>query len=334
MEAILFSGFLLPASAQKHYICRVFTECTSSWDMVNNSNDSKLIGHAACFGAYAIFGLNIIVCKDLMGGHLVSPIAIFTLRSLGAGALFWFFSLFLPAEKVDRKDYPKIFAASFLGFFLTQLTFLEAIPDITPMHCSIISSLTPIYTMFIAAVVLKEPLTLKKGGGVLVSLCGIIFLILNNAGGNGGSESKLQGIMLMFLNGLSFAMYLGIFRPVIVKYSVVTFMKWIFLFSILMSLPFSFREVFSFSWVHIPSIQLWELGFLVVFATFISYFLIPLGQKRIRPTLVSMYSYVQPIIATVISICIGMDTLSWQKVLAAIMVFAGVFIVSRSRSAE
>lgn len=77
---------------------------------------------------------------------------------------------------------------------------------------------------------------------------------------------------------------------------------------------------------------MWELGYLIVFATFISYFLIPLGQKTIRPTLVSMYSYIQPIIATVISIIIGMDILTWQKILAATMVFAGVFIVSRSRS--
>ena len=135
--------------------------------------NGKLAGHLACFGAYAIFGFNIIVCKDLMGGHLVSPLAIFTLRSLGAGLLFWILSLFMPREKVDLRDLPKIFLASFLGFFLTQLTFLEAIPDITPMHCSIISALTPVYTMFIAALVLKEPLTLKKGGGVLLSLCGI-----------------------------------------------------------------------------------------------------------------------------------------------------------------
>ena len=296
--------------------------------------NNTLVGHLACFTAYAIFGVNIVVCKDLTSGGAISPLAIFTIRSLGAGALFWLLSLFTPQEKVDKRDYLKILAASFLGFFLTQLTFLKAIPDITPMHCSIISALTPIYTMFIAAVVLKEPITLKKGGGVLLSLCGILFLIMNNAHSGGAAESKLQGILLMILNGLSFALYLGIFRPVIIKYSVVTFMKWIFLFSVMMSLPFSFREVFSFNWIHIPKVQLLELGFLVLLATFVCYFLIPVGQKRIRPTLVSMYSYVQPIIATVISICIGMDTVIWQKVLAAAMVFAGVFVVSRSRAAK
>ena len=294
---------------------------------------TNISGHIACFTAYAIFGVNIIVCKDLTSGHLISPIGIFTLRSLGAGLMFWILSLFLPAEKVEKKDYLKILAAAFLGYFVTQLTFLVAIPDVTPMHCSIISSMSPIYTMFIAAVVLKEPLSWKKAGGVVLSLCGILFLIFNNASGTSGvSESKLSGIFLMFLNSLSFSLYLGIFKPVIAKYSVVTFMKWIFLFSALMSLPLSLREVVSLEWTKIPSVQMWELGFLIVFATFVSYFLIPFGQKRIRPTLVSMYSYIQPIIATIISIILCMDILTWQKLMAALMVFAGVFIVSRSRA--
>ena len=293
---------------------------------------NRLGGHIACFTAYAIFGVNIIVCKDLTGGHLISPITIFTLRALGAGLLFWIISLFCPCEKVDPKDFIKIFAAAFLGYFVTQLTFLYAIPDVTPMHCSILSAMSPIYTMFIAAIVLKEPLSWMKAAGVGVSLCGILFLILNNAGGSGASESSLTGLLLMFLNSLSFSLYLGIFKPVIQKYSVVTFMKWIFLFSAIMSLPMSFREVFSLSWTKIPAIQMWELGFLVVFATFVSYFLIPLGQKAIRPTLVSMYSYIQPIIATIISIIIGMDILTLQKIIAATMVFAGVFIVSRSKT--
>ena len=294
---------------------------------------NTLSGHISCFTAYAIFGVNIIVCKDLTSGHLISPIAIFTLRSLGAGLMFWILSLFLPYEKVEKQDYLKILAAAFLGYFVTQLTFLMAIPDVTPMHCSIISSMSPIYTMFIAAIVLKEPLSWQKAGGVALSLCGILFLILNNASGSSGiTESTLSGIFLMFLNSLSFSLYLGIFKPVIAKYSVVTFMKWIFLFSALMSLPLSLREVFSFGWTQIPTEQMWELGYLIVFATFMSYFLIPFGQKRIRPTLVSMYSYIQPIIATVISVIIGMDMLTWQKVLAAALVFGGVIVVSRSRS--
>ena len=295
----------------------------------------KTTGHLACFIAYAIFGINIIVCKDLTSSRLISPIALFCIRSLGAGALFWIISSFLPKEKVEKKDYAKILAASLLGFFLTQMTFLIAIPDITPMDCSIVSSLSPIYTMFIAAYALKEPITLRKAGGVAISFMGVIYLIMNSVTSTGGTEeTSLIGILLMIANSLCFSLYLGLFKPVIAKYSVITFMKWIFLFAFAFSLPLAGRELVTFDYSLLSGMYLWELAFLIVCSTFITYFLIPLGQKRIRPTLVSMYSYVQPIIAIAISIWVGMDSLSWQKVLAGIMVFGGVILVNYSRSAK
>lgn len=294
--------------------------------------NKSIIGHIVCFIAYAIFGFNIIVCKDLTSGGLISPLTIFCLRSMGAGALFWFISLFLPKEKVDRKDYIKIFAASMLGFFVCQITFLVGLPYITPMDCSILTALSPIYTMGIAAIALKEPITLKKVGGVVLSFVGIIYLIMSKTSLGGTAETTTFGIIMLILNSLSFSMYLGIFKPLIGKYSVVTFMKWIFLFAFAVSFPFSAGELITLQWSSIPTIQLAELSYLIICATFITYFLIPVGQKRIRPTLVSMYSYVQPIIAITVSICIGMDTLTWQKSLATIMVFSGVIIVSYSKS--
>ena len=285
-----------------------------------------------CFLAYAIFGFNIIVCKDLTAGRLISPLAIFTLRSLGAGALFWLISFFTQKEKVEKKDYAGIFAASMLGFFVCQVTFLVGIPHITPMDCSVLSAISPIYTMIIAAIVLKEPITWQKAGGVAISFAGIIYLIVSRTSAAGTAETSLFGILMLILNSLSFSMYLGIFKPLIGKYSVVTFMKWIFLFAFVVSAPFSAREIVTLDWSAIPVIQFAELAFLIFCATFITYFLIPVGQKRIRPTLVSMYSYVQPIIAIVISITVGMEMLTWSKVLAAVMVFGGVVVVSYSKS--
>ena len=295
-------------------------------------NKLTLLGHFACLMAYAIFGFNIIVCKDLTSGQLLSPLTIFCLRAMGAGAMFWLISLFLPKERVDKKDFLKIFAASMLGFFVCQLSFLAGIPYITPMDCSILASLSPIYTMGIAAVALKEPITWKKAGGVAISFIGIIYLILNNVTGTGVAQTTPFGIVMLLINSLSFSLYLGIFKPLIGKYSVVTFMKWIFLFAFSVSFPFSATEIVSTQWSTFPSVQLAELAYLIICATFITYTLIPFGQKHIRPTLVSMYSYVQPIIAIAISIYIGMDTLTWQKVLAAMMVFGGVIIVSYSKS--
>ncbi len=294
--------------------------------------NKSIFGHLACFTAYLIFGLNIVVCKDLTSSSDISPLALFAFRSIGAGSLFWIISLFRPKERVERRDLPKIFAASVLGFFFTQMSFLVAISRITPMDCSIVASLSPLYTMFIAAYVLKEPLSAQKIGGVVLSLCGVIYLILNSTTASSGVvQTTPLGVLLIVVNSLCFSLYLGIFKPIIGKYSVITFMKWIFLFSSIMSLPFTFGEIAKINFAELPVSYLAELAFLIVCATFVTYFLIPIGQKLLRPTLVSMYTYVQPIVAIVVSIYVGMDTLTLPKVLAAVTVFAGVIIVSRSR---
>lgn len=259
---------------------------------------------------------------------------LFCLRAIGATALFWLLSLFMPKERVEKKDLPKIFVASMLGLFLTQVSFLKAITLATSIDVSIANTCTPILTMFVAAIALKEPITGKKIGGVLISLAGVLLLIFNSVGlGGGASETKPMGIVLTIVNALTFALYLGIFRPLIAKYNVVTFMKWMFLFSMLVALPFNARNLVQIPFGQMESKVLWQVAFVVVCATFVAYFLIPVGQKRLRPTLVSMYNYTQPVIATLISIIIGLDVMTWQKVVAMILVFTGVWIVNQSRAA-
>lgn len=288
----------------------------------------------ACFGAYCIFGFNIVCCKNISNAHVLSPMDLFCLRAIGATALFWLLSLFMPKEKIDPKDLPKIFVASMLGLFLTQVSFLKAITLATSIDVSIANTCTPIMTMFVAAIALKEPITGKKIGGVLMSLAGVLLLIFNSVGlGGGASETKPMGIVLTIVNALTFALYLGIFRPLIAKYNVVHFMKWMFLFSMLVALPFNARHLAQVPFGQMDSKVLWQVAYVVVFATFIAYFLIPVGQKRLRPTLVSMYNYTQPIIATLISIIIGLDRMTWQKVVAMVLVFTGVWIVNQSRAA-
>ena len=293
----------------------------------------SITGHLAALIAYSIFGFNIIVCKDLTSGGLIPPLGIFTLRSLVAGGLFWIVSMFQPKEKIERKDYIRIFIASMLGFFTCQVTFLVGLPYITPMDCSVMTAMAPIYTMIVAAIVIKEPITIQKAGGVAISFAGVIYLIINRvATPVGATETTPFGIFMLILNVLSFSMYLGIFKPLIAKYTVVTFMKWIFLCSAVVATPPSLKGLINVGWADIPAIQYAELSYLIICATFISYFLIPVAQKRIRPTLISMYSYIQPIIAIAVSIAIGMDTLTWQKVLATLLVFGGLIIVTYSRS--
>lgn len=296
---------------------------------------NKLGGHLAAAGAYAIFGFNIVFNKDIANSGAVSPMVLFTLRAVGATALFWLLSLFLPKEKVAGKDLLRMVLASFLGLFVPQLSFLFAIGLSTSIDCAVLGSLTPIYTMCFAFLFLGEPITLKKAGGVAVSLAGVLLLIFNSVHAPGAVDrTQPLGVVLLLVNGMSFAAYLGAFRPLISRYGVVTFMKWMFLFSMLLSLPFSWSGLLQTDYAAFtPKVGL-EIGYVIFFATFVAYFLIPVGQKHLRPTLVSMYSYLQPMIAAALSIAIGMDRFTWQKAVAAVLVFGGVFLVSRSRAAK
>lgn len=300
--------------------------------MAASKND--IWGHLSALGAYVIFGLNVVVCKDLANSNAFSPMALFSIRAIGATALFWLVSLFTKKEKVELKDYPKIFAASFLGLFLTQVAFLYSITMATPLDTSVLVTLSPIFTMFIAAIVLKEPITWKKAGGVMLSFAGVLLLVFTGVhASNGVAHTEPLGYVLILINVLSFSLYLGMFRPLIAKYSVITFMKWMFLFSMVLSLPFTAEELIKAPYSALSFNVIWEIGFIVLFSTFTAYFLIPVGQRLLRPTIVSMYSYSQPIVASIISIYLGMDTLSMEKIIAAAAVVCGVILVNKSRAA-
>ena len=292
----------------------------------------QLIGHLASFGAYAIFGLNIVFCKDIANQGELSPIFLFTLRAFCAGLLFWMLGLFTRREKVPAIDLLRMAGAALLGLVIPQMTFLTAITMTAPIDLSVVQSMTPIMTMFVAAIFLKEPITWKKAGGVALSFAGVLWLIFQSTHAAGPVQTRPLGIVLTITNALCFALYLGICRPVIQRYSVVTLMKWMFLFAFLVSLPFSAKQVVALDYAAVPAKVWWEVGYLIIFATFVAYFLIPIGQQRIRPTLVSMYGYLQPIRASAVGIAIGMDRLTWMKLLAAVCVFAGVAIVNRSRA--
>lgn len=292
--------------------------------------NSALIGNLACFTAYDIFGFNIISCKNIAIDGNITPMALFCLRSFGATLLFWIWLLFTaPREQVEKKDLWKVAIASFLGLFMTQLSFLFAITKCTAIDASIMSTLSPIMTLIISAIVIKDRITWSGITGIVLSLVGVIILIFNCVSIRSGADStSIWGILGMIANTLCFASYVGIFKPLIQKYSVVTFMKWMFLFSSLMALPFAFGAFGASNLAAVPMNIMWHVIYVVIGATFIAYFLIPIGQKRLRPVVVCMYTYVQPVIAMVIALAMGLDTLNLLKVLATVLVFVGVGLVN------
>ena len=299
------------------------------------SGKQVTIGHLASAAAYIIFGINVVVCRDIAVDGTVAPIVLFTMRALVAGVLFWLVSLFGPKETVPPRDLLRLAGAGMLGLLLPQLTFLYASGHTTPVDLSVMSTTTPIFTMFVAAIFLKEPITWKKAGGVALSFGGILWLILQSTfGANGASQTEPIGILFCFANYIVFALYLGTCRPLIARYSPVTSMKWMFLAAFLVSVPFSLPLLPTTHFAAVPVSVWWEIGFMVFFSTFVAYWLIPVGQQRIRPTLVSMYGYLQPIIAIAVAIWVGQDHITVTKVVAALLVFTGVWVVNQSRARE
>lgn len=251
---------------------------------------SPVVGHFSAAITYVIFGLNIVFCRDIATESGIPPIILFTMRALVSGALFWLVSLMMPREKVPWQDLLKLSGAGVIGLFLPQLTFLNAIARTTAVDLSIINTITPILTMFSAAIFLKEPITWKKAIGVLVSFGGIIWVILQSDFHDGGADqTTAMGVTYCILNCTIFALYLGTCRPLIARYSVVTCMKWMFLVSAILALPFSLPLLPSVDFVAVSVTVWWEIAFLIFFATFIAYFMLPVAQTRIRPTLISLY---------------------------------------------
>ena len=292
--------------------------------------NSTLVGNLACLVAYGIFGFNIISCKSIALDGNITPMALFCLRSFGATALFWIWSMFTaPREQIEKKDAWKVAVASFLGLFMTQLSFLFAITQTTAVDASIMSTLSPIMALVISALVIRERITWSGILGIVLSLIGVLILIFNCVSIRSGADStSIWGILGMLVNTLCFASYVGIFKPLIQKYSVVTFMKWMFLFSSLMALPFAFGAFRESNLAAVPMDVVWQVLFVVVAATFIAYFLIPIGQKRLRPVVVCMYTYVQPVISMIIALALGLDPLNALKVTATVLVFTGVGLVN------
>jgi drug/metabolite transporter (DMT)-like permease len=297
-----------------------------------SATPSKWSGHLAVLAVNFIFGFNSPMAKIIVP-EWISPGAFTLVRMTFATVVFWIIAAFRPKESVTLRDKGTIFLGGLFGLVAVQYAFAEALRYTSPVHITLISALAPIIVMLLAAVILKEPITWMKAGGVALGLLGILLVILPGAEA-GSLTASIKGDLLCFVNITTYAIYLIITRQVTQRYTSLTLMKWMFLFSALCTLPLGAGDLLQspiFS-AETSLRKLLCLAYICVFATGVAYFLIPLGLKRIRPTTVSMYSNLQPIIASGIAIYLGQDHFSWDKVFAAVMVMGGVMMVTRSKS--
>ena len=297
-------------------------------------NKAKIQGHVAMLFTSLIFGVNIPLSKNLMPDWM-SPLGLTYSRFAFGAMAFWLLSLFLKSEKVTRKDMGTLFLGSLLGVGVNQAAFISGLQMTSATNASIVITITPILAMIISFFILKEPITFKKAGGVIIGLVGVLSMILTSEISASGREASFIGDFLCILSSLSYAFFLVLTRGISKRYSSVTIMKWMFLFSAIMFAPFGYKEVsMARIFVEGTSAAWSSYLYLLIGATFITYLLIPIAQKQIRPTTIGMYNYLQPLVASYIAIMWGHDVFSWSKPLSAILIFAGVYFVTTSKSRE
>lgn len=295
------------------------------------TSDFSWKGHVALLAANIIWGLNAPIGKEALAA--VSATAVTAYRMLGACLAFWTLSIFLPREHITNRDKFLLLFASLFGIVFNQGMFIFGLSLTSPVDASIITSMPPIITMILSALFLREPITWKKVIGTVLGVSGALILILGNASSHGGSGSdNALGDILCLLAQVSFCIYLTLFKNLISRYSPVTVSKWLFLYASICFLPVSYKEILAVDYLALPFSIYWRLAFVVFGATFLSYLFMTTGQHLLRPTIISMYNYAQPVVATIVSVAVGLSAFSLSIGVAVLLIFSGVYFVTQSKS--
>ena len=290
--------------------------------------DKRIPALFAALVATSIFGFNHTIAKELMP-DVLSPNALLYCRVVGAAICFWVISLFFKNEKIDFKDFKLIITCAFFGMGLNMITALNGLYNSTPINSAIITTLAPIFIFIISVILLKEQITKIKYLGVFIGFIGTLTLILLNEKSIANAPNINLGNFYFFINSLSYAIYFVLVKPLTKKYSMITIMKWLFLFSIIINMPFGLLEFTEINWAEISRNSLIKISYVVFFTTFLVYLLNLYALKNLKASTVGMFIYLQPVIGILFAIYRGADKLTIADISSVIMVFAGVYLVSK-----
>lgn len=290
--------------------------------------------HISLFLAQVIYALNYSIAKDLMP-NFISPLGLVTLRITGALLLFWSLSVFVKSESVDKTDLKKLMLLALFGVAVNQVFFICGLNLTKPINSAIIMVSNPIAVMIFTLIVLKESITRNKIIGLLLGVIGATTLLIFKSSGKFsiGSDTIIGDLMTL-VNSLSWAVFVVMAKPYMQKYHTVTVMKWIFLFGFLYVFPFGVFELVNTSWSTIPAHAYWSISFVVVATTFLAYLLNTYALKALSSSVVSMYIYLQPFLATIIAVILGKDMLTPVKLLSAFFIISGVYLVSYKKAKD
>ncbi len=284
--------------------------------------------HLALLAVNIIYGANFSIAKEVMPAY-VQPFAFVVMRVGCSLVLFWIICALFIKEKVDRKDLPRMALLAACGVAINQMLFLKGLSLTLPINASIIMVSNPIIVLFIAAIVLKEKISISKIAGIAFGVAGALLLLLFNKTFSFGSET-ISGDTMILINSSAWALYLVLVMPLMKKYNTFTIVKWVFLFGFIFVLPFGFGEFKQIDWVAMP-IAVWrDILFVVIGSTFFAYALNTYALKALSPAVVSIYIYLQPFIATLIAVFYyHNDELDTRKLVSGILILIGVFLVSQ-----
>lgn len=277
-----------------------------------------------------IYGVTFTIAKDVMPKY-VEPFGFITMRVGGSVLLFWLVSFFGPKEKIALEDYPRIAAAALFGVALNMLTFFKGLSYTSPIMGAVLMVTTPMIVLILSAIIMKERMQKRKIFGIILGLAGTITLILYGKSIVNAPNATL-GNLLVFINAISYGFYLILVKKLMDKYNAFTFVKWIYTFGFIMVLPFGWSEFDAINWTTIPTDIYWKIGFVVVFSTFLTYLLNLVSMRELKPTTVAVFIYLQPLFATIFAVSLGKDELSLVKLLSAVLIFAGVYLVTQKKS--
>lgn len=288
----------------------------------------KTKGHLAALSAACLFGLMSPVCKVAMGSGVVDGPALAAMRVCGSACMFWLVSLFVRGQRIRRRDWPALIAMSLCGMGLNQFLYVTGLQYTSPTNACVIGTSTPIVALLLSALFLHMRITARRAVGIVLACCGALVLLLGSVHGGGGN---LLGDALCLCSQLAAACYFVFFGRLIRRYRVITLMKWLFTISAVAALPFFGGHVAELAWSDIQPVEWLSCAYVVGVGTFVCYLLLNAGQSRLAPPVVAAYNYVQPVIAAAAGILWGVDALTWQKVVAVLLIIGGVWLVKSKR---
>lgn len=275
-----------------------------------------------------IYGLNHTIAKGVMPMY-VKPFGFILLRVLGAAILFWSISFWGPKERIAKRDWPRIILCCILGMVINMLMFFKGLDLSTPINSSVIITISPIIVFILSAILINEKITWRRSIGILLGFAGALGLVLFGAELRQDAPNIPLGNSLFIINAISYAGYLVMVKPLTVKYHPFTLMKWLFLFAVIINFPITISEFNEIDWQNLPIDVIWKIVFVVIGTTFCTYLLNIFALKHLKASTIGVFIYLQPLIGIAYAVLSGADTLTVVKVLAACVVFVGVYLVSK-----